>query len=127
MLKPIVPYEQALRELQRLWTTLYDAFPEVTEVVLPYFGGREDPVDVDRVLFPHMVRSELKMILTARGIEVEEDDLGMEDQAAALEMTSMPQNGLFGSYANYHFRILKADNGRMPVAGPSKPRQRFYA
>ena len=127
MLNPIVPYQQALAELQPLSTMLYDAFPEVREVIIPYFRKREHPVDIDRVLFPHMVRSELKKILTARGIEVEEDGPEVQGQAVEVEMTSVPQNGLFGSYANYRFRILKADNGQLPVAGSSKPRQEFYA
>lgn len=125
-MNPILPPDQALKELQPLSITLYEAFPESMETILPYFKERNPPVTVDRMLVNHMVRSEMKRILGSKGIAVEEDDDGVNGDTSELEMISLPQNGLFGSFANYDFRILKSDRGRPPVPGPSTLRQVWY-
>lgn len=72
---------------------------------------------VDRSLAPHLVRYWAKEFLGNNGYSVSERNYKIND---------IPQNGLYLIDGNFHFRVLKADEGRLPVPGNSKVKQDFY-
>jgi hypothetical protein len=71
-------------------------------------------------LAPNLVRYLVKERLLAQGQPAEDEEL------LDYEMQNLPNNGLCMEYGRYQLRILKADNGELPIPGPSKKRQAFW-
>jgi hypothetical protein len=93
--------------------------------------------DIDRALAPALVRKGAKRDLLATGkrekVEVVED--ASPDSPAGLSPNADPTGkaeflsnlGLAVSAEGIRFRILRSDDGTVPVPGPSKARQAFYS
>jgi hypothetical protein len=100
-----------------------------------YFDEMDE--DIDKALAPALVRKGAKRELLATGTEVnnEEDEQPQQgDEPTAVSAT--PANGqaeflsnlgLAVSADGIRFRVLRSDDGTVPVPGPSKARQAFYA
>lgn len=96
-----------------------------------YFDYMDE--DVDRALAPALVRKGAKRELLATHIDV----LNEEDEAqTASPSAAQPPNGkaeflsnlgLAVSADGIRFRVLRSDDGVVPVPGPSKARQAFYS
>jgi len=78
---------------------------------------------VDRTLSPAHVRKGAKRFLAKQ----EKDSVSVNDEEVEFEAEYLPNLGLSVSVDRIKFRILKSDNGSLPVPGPSKKRQQFYA
>lgn len=105
---------EVLEELRRELALVYEAIEAATQVAREFFEeyrGR----DLDRILAPHIVRSEVKHFLESRGQEVEE-----------MEPEVLANNGLLYHSGRFSLRILKAQDGVLPAPGPSERRQAFY-
>ncbi|MCL5883908.1 MAG: hypothetical protein M1377_00890 [Deltaproteobacteria bacterium] len=114
---PSVPSPQVvLGDLSQLIPTLYDAIEAATAYARDFFEKREESVDT--FFTPGLVRYITKQCLKAAGQTAEEEDV--------FDVGVMANNGLLLTYGTYRIRILKADGGDLPVAGPSKARQAFY-
>lgn len=92
--------------------------------------------DIDRALAPALVRKGARRELIATGTAVanEEDDAPETMDGAPVPAT--PPNGqaeflsnlgLAVSADGIRFRVLRSDDGTVPVPGPSKARQAFYS
>jgi hypothetical protein len=97
-----------------------------------YFDVMDE--DIDRALAPALVRKGAKRDLLATGTEVtNEEDVQPPDSAAVMATPSNGQAeflsnlGLAVSADGIKFRVLRTDDGTVPVPGPSKARQAFYA
>lgn len=95
-----------------------------------YFDVMDE--DVDAALAPALVRKGAKRHLIATGTAVENE----EDAPVEAVVASQPQNGqaeflsnlgLAVSVDRVRFRVLRSDDGTVPVPGPSKARQAFYS
>jgi len=91
---------------------------------IPYFKARD--LEINRALVTCMIRYEVKIRLLNAGLDViEEPSDNLVDFDLSVEQ--LANNGLAGSFAGYSFKILKADDGRLPVPGHSRRKQDFYA
>lgn len=103
---------EVLEELRRELALIYEALEAGTQVSREFFEERGR--GIDRVLAPHIVRSEAKHFLENRGQRVEE-----------LEPETLANNGLLYHCGRFSLRILKAQDGVLPAPGPSERRQSF--
>ena len=114
---PSVPSPQvALEDLSQFIPILFDAVEAATAYARDFFEKRVERVDP--FFTPGLVRYITKQRLKAAGQTAEEED--------SFNVGVMANNGLLLTYGPYRIRILKADGGDLPVAGPSKARQAFY-
>ena len=104
--------EETLAQLTPLVRTLYHSIEASIQEARSFFDARS--ATVDPFLFPCLVRYHAKFLLNEAG------------QAADYELDDLANNGLHLRFAGFQIRILKSDNGRLPVPGPSKPKQEFY-
>ncbi len=114
---------QVLDDLSTLSAALYEIFREAATDMLSYFRERQRPVN--RSLASEMIRYEVKVRLARYGVYVDFE----EDQKGALpdiDLTPLARNGLEGTFESYSFKILKADDGELPVPGRSDRKTRFY-
>jgi hypothetical protein len=80
---------------------------------------------VDRTLAPALVRKEAKRFLSRRtysdsATQVTDEELEFEAEYLANLGVAVAVDGLW-------IKLLKSDNGSLPVPGPSQKRQQFYA
>ncbi len=108
----ILGAEETLLRLTPLIQSLYHALEAATQEARLYFDQRKEPADP--FLFPCLVRYHAKLILNEAG------------QNANYELDDLANNGLYLRYAGFQIRVLKSDNGRLPVPGASKQKQEFY-
>ena len=120
----MAPPEQVLQKIEPLTTVLYEMFPAAAQLSLPYFQSRER--EINRALIVCMLRYEVKQQLLCAEFQVEDDDL-YDPQPADLSVEHLANNGLACTYNGVNIKILKSDDGRLPVPGLSKRRQAFYA
>lgn len=78
---------------------------------------------VDRTLSPAHVRKGAKRFLDKQ----QKDSVSVSDEEVEFEAEYLPNLGLSVAVDRIKFRILKSDNGSLPVPGPSRKRQQFYA
>jgi hypothetical protein len=100
-----------------------------------YFDYMDE--DIDRALAPALVRKGAKRYLLATGTDVtnEEDDVPQPVHGAvptALipangQAEFLPNLGLAVSAIGIRFRVLRSDDGMVPIPGISKARQAFYS
>jgi hypothetical protein len=113
MFSPNIPGpEETLAQLGPLIPPLYRSIEASVQEARNFFDDRGE--DIDPFLFPCLVRYHAKLLLEKTG------------QAADYELDDLANNGLYLRFAGYQIRILKSDNGRLPVPGPSRPKQEFY-
>ncbi len=76
---------------------------------------------VDAALAPNLVRYYMKVYVDEKSPA--ESQLSVRNQ---FSRQPLPNNGLFLHFGSYQIRILKADEGEVPLPGPSRARRRFY-
>lgn len=116
--------EQVLQRIRPLTTALYEIFPEAAQQALPYFHSRGR--EVNRALIVCMLRYEVKQQLLQADFQVEDDE-PEEVPPTDLSLEALANNGLACTYNGVRLKVLKSDDGRLPVPGLSKRRQAFYA
>jgi hypothetical protein len=92
-----------------------------------YADWQKEPID--RYLAPPLVRKGLKRFLARHGQEAaEEEQESVADGDLPEYRTQHLSNlGLALRAAGVCIRVLRSDHGSLPVPGPSKARQLFYA
>jgi hypothetical protein len=108
-------YAETLGLLIRTHEVMEKAIPQAKE----FFVNEDKPVNV--YLFNDLVRYYAKELLQGSGFNVEDD----VEEANEYEFKSLCNNGLFGKSNGHFFRILKADNGSVPMPASGKRRE-FY-
>lgn len=105
--------------------TFEDIFPKVKPLLIMLNQALEDNIpkvkdffetqgkDIDRYLFPHLVRFYVKSHLETADLTIKMDE--EEEPEADYQFERLVNNGLSGTYNGFRFRILKADNGELPV------------
>lgn len=114
MISPTIPGpEETLAQLASLILPLYRSIEASIQEARGFFDERE--VSVDPYLFPCLVRYHAKLFLEEAG------------QTADYELDDLANNGLYLRFGGYQIRVLKSDNGKLPVPGTSRPKQEFYS
>ena len=116
----MIPPDQALGKIAPLTAALYEMFPLGARQALLYFQTRG--LEINRPLIVCMIRYEVKQLLLSADFEVEDDDL-----YGVLSVEHLANNGLACAYNGISVKILKSDDGRLPVPGQSKRLQAYYA
>jgi hypothetical protein len=97
-----------------------------------YFDVMDE--NIDKALAPALVRKGAKRELQATNIDVANEE-DATHQPASAPATASPNGkaeflsnlGLAVSADGIRFRVLRSDDGVVPVPGPSKARQAFYS
>jgi hypothetical protein len=115
-------FPHVLAQLQPIVPALYRSIEGALQKTREFF--ETEGAQVDRSLAPNLVRYYTKSFLAAegQGTSYEEDTDANDD----YELQFLPNNGLCLTYDRHEIRILKADDGGLPVPGPSKSRQAFW-
>jgi hypothetical protein len=104
-------YEDIFPKVKAILMTVNQAI----EVAIPgskeFFETKEKIID--RYLFPHLVRFFLKDQLETIGLSVKMEE--EEEPITDYLFKSLTNNGLMISYNGFRLKILKADNGDLPV------------
>lgn len=108
--------EATLDELLPVLPLIYRALEGAVQQGREFFGDNE----IDRPLFPNLVRYHVKLALNKRGLTV------VDDNEPHLDHKILANNGLLLEYGPRHVRILKADHGALPAPGISRTKQQFY-
>lgn len=87
-----------------------------------YFDEMDE--EIDKALAPALVRKGAKRELILSGTAVQDED----DAALATngEVEFLSNLGLAVTAEGIRFRVLRSDEGTVPVPGPSRARQAFY-
>jgi hypothetical protein len=127
---PPEPPDGAVPTFDEVVTELWPVLPLIHEVVArsirqatTFFRRRK--AAVDPVLHPCLVRYHEKINFRLAGQDVVEDD-AEAGASGTFEQHVLSNNGVGLSVGRFDLRILKADDGRVPVAGHSKRKQAFY-
>lgn len=107
-------FESTYRAISPILPSLYHALESGCSRAREFFDNEH--CGRDPFLFPDLVRFFGKRILQDQGVNAEERD---------FEMHNLANNGLSIIFADHHIRILKADNGSVPLAGSGAKRD-FY-
>lgn len=120
---PYTPnFEDIFPKVKPLLIKVHQAFEEAVPEAKEFFESQEK--NIDRYLFPNIVRYYVKDLLESAGFAIEMDE--DEESVVDYQFQRLVNNGLSGTFKGFRFRILKADRGQLPVPGPSKPKQQFY-
>lgn len=123
-LPQVPPPEQVLQKIEPVTTALYEMFPTAAQQALPYFRARG--LELNGALIVCMLRYEVKQQLLKAEFQVEDDDPDGAEPADLL-VEHLANNGLACTFNGVSIKVLKSDDGRLPVPGPSRRRQSFYA
>ncbi len=93
---------------------IYEGMEASTLHTREYFDAEDRELDWN--LAPCLVRSHLKHFLQQRGQQVED-----------LQPEQLANNGLLYHFNEYSIRILKTQDGTIPVPGNSKKRQDYFS
>ena len=99
--------QEALADLSGAIATIWSALDSAILETKEFFEERGAPID--RSLAPNLIRYVVKRRLNAQG-QIAEDEESLD-----YEMQTLPNNGLCMEYGRYQLRILKADNGELPI------------
>lgn len=112
--------------IEQSYTPTYEEiFPKVTPLLITVNQAIEDAIprakgffetqnkNIDRYLFPHLVRFFLKGQLETNDLSVKMEE--EEEPITEYLFESLTNNGLIISYNGFRLKILKADNGKLPV------------
>lgn len=122
--------------INQSYTPTYDdIFPRVKPILLNISQTFEEAIPktkeffetqnkkIDRYLFPHLVRFFVKDRLETAGFSVKLDE--EEEPTTEFQFERLTNNGLLVTYAGFRLRILKADNGELPVPF-SETKSKYY-
>lgn len=118
----IPPPDEALTEVLPLTSALYDYFPEAAKQATVYFKSRER--GLNSTLLACMIRYEVKESLLNVGIPVEDEEEDEVFHNINVPMERLANNGIEGTYNSYQFKILKSDDGLLPI--PQSPKKCQY-
>ena len=94
-------------------------------LVVPYFSRRERAIN--ERLATDMLRYEMLSHLQQRGIKAEEvNEPSLADDDPKLQVDSIPNNGIQGTFNDWPFKILRSRDGRIPTPGNSIKRRAYY-
>jgi len=114
MNQPNIPGpDDTLISLRPLIPHVFHALEAGVEAARTFFD--ESQHKPDPYLFPCLVRYHAKLQLQSR------------EQAAEYDLDSLANNGLFLAFGGHSIRILKSDDGKLPVPGWSRIKQEFYS
>lgn len=104
---------------------------ELSPVLAFIYGSVEDAIQQTRDFFPEgkPVDSALAPNLVRYYVKEYIDHKSSADSQLSVSQFSrqaLPNNGLFLHFSSYRIRILKADEGELPLPGLSRTRRRFY-
>jgi hypothetical protein len=104
--------EVVLRKLAHLLPIIYSSLQHGTHEARDFFDGQKDTAKkvLDRYLAPNLVRFHARHLLKKNDVSV----------------VDVSNNGMCFAYDGYIIRILKANNGKLPVPGHSETRRAFY-
>lgn len=112
-----------------------DVFPKVRPLLIMINQSLEDAIpkakeffevqgkSIDRYLFPNLVRFYAKSHLETAGLSIQMDE--EEEPETGYQFERLVNNGLSGTYNGFRFRILKADQGELPIPF-SGAKRRYY-
>lgn len=115
-LEQVPPPERVTIELLPLLRILYAALETGILRTVEYFDREEAPIDPS--LAPNLVRYHAK-----RYLDAQESPLIDE---VSFERQELSNNGLLVKFGAHQIRILKSDNGRVPVPGASQAKRDYY-
>lgn len=108
-----LPFEPKFEDIYAETVVLLIRVHEVMEQVIPsakeFFVKQGKPVDT--YLFNDLVRYYAKSILQDSGFAVEDD----AEEVSEYKFKALANNGLSGKFNRHPFRILKADQGNVPM------------
>lgn len=114
-LEQIPPPERVVVELLPVLKAVYSAVESGIFRTIEYFQGEAAPIDAS--LAPNLVRYYAKRYL---------DDENTPFIDAEIERHELSNNGLLVTFGPHQIRVLKSDNGRVPVPGASLTKRDFY-
>jgi hypothetical protein len=107
-----------LKELSPVLPFIYRGVEEAIERTRDFFPEGKP---IDAALAPNLVRYHVKEYIDHKSSA--DSRLSV---SSTFEREPLPNNGLFLHFGPYRIRILKADEGELPLPGPSRARRRFY-
>jgi hypothetical protein len=110
--------ETELQTLALLEPVLREAFETGTELACQYFEA--EGLEIDRALYPEIVRYRVKQFLDTQHLHATDDD-------ESYSRDPVRRNGLSLVYQNRRYRIWKADGDLIPSPGSSVARQSFLS
>lgn len=121
---PYTPtFEEIFPKVRRLLIRTHQALEEAIPKSKEFFETENR--DIDRYLFPNLVRYYMKHFLEKVGYSVENDE--DEESNVEYQFQRLVNNGLSGIFNGFRFRILKAaENGELPIPGLSERKQLYY-
>lgn len=114
--------ESVMAELAFLIRLIYTALDTSVSKAREYFAKQEyeDQRNVDKYLAPNMIRWETLSQLKRAGQNAR------EEEENGISMSDLPNNGIHIDFKNYSIKVLKSQNGDLPVPGYSQSRRNFY-
>lgn len=118
--------EEVFKELGSILPLIYAALDYAILKTREFFEREDQEKHVNRGLAPNLVRYWAKQYLEIHGQEVkEEQEEGEDSNSGYLE--KLPNNGLCLNVGRCRVRVLKSDDGELPIPGHSQSRQEFYS
>ncbi len=114
-LEQVPPPDRVTAELLPALKVLYAAVESAILQTVEYFEREHAPVDPS--LAPNLVRYYAKRYL---------DSVDAPLMDAEIERHELSNNGLLVTFGSHQIRVLKSDNGRVPVPGNSFTKRDFY-
>lgn len=108
---------KVIRDLSSLIPKVYRAVEVGVAKAKEYFDSHNKE-QVDPYLGPSIMRWHTINTLRKSGEEASEDN--------EICLNNVPNNGIYLDNGRYHIRVLKSNNGRLPVPGHSNRRQQYY-
>lgn len=105
---PLPKHDDVFRDLSGLGTTLWRILDIAADHGRQYFDSQWH--DVDPSFFANLTRYQARMLLKAEGYDLAE----------------IVNSGIQIQYRGYSIKVLKSDDGDLPVPGPSRTKQSFY-
>lgn len=113
-----------MKDLSFLFPIIYTALDHGVSKTKEFFQNQEEEPDkkIDPYFAPNHVRFYALRHLKRAGQDVYEDDVTDD-----LSVANIPNNGMHINYGRYQIKILKSNNGDLPVPGHSRIRQGYYS
>lgn len=115
--------EEALADLTLIFPLVYSALEIGTVKAQEFFITEQRDKDDkrNRYLAPSLIRYH-----AIKELESAHYKIKVVEASSCINLQDVPNNGLMISYGNYDIRILKSNNGELPIPGHSTSRQQYY-